>query len=199
MTAGTLRQTQAFFATRAAGWEERFPDDEPRYEQAIRELALRPGGRVLDVGCGTGRAIPFLRQAVGDSGLVVALDVTPEMLAEARQKGRGLLARLIQADGERSPFRHAAFDAVFAAGFLPHLDDPARGLRELARITHPGGRLAIFHPIGRATLAARHGGTPSDDDVVAPKRLRPLLSGTGWRLKSIDDGADRYLALALRV
>jgi hypothetical protein len=72
-------------------------------------------------------------------------------------------------------------------------------LLELARVTRTGGRLAIFHPIGRAALAARHGNVPSDDDVVAPNRLKPALEETGFRLILIDDGEDRYLALAERV
>jgi len=199
VTTKSLRETQAFFATRAAGWEERFPDDEPRYEQAVREFAPPAGGRVLDVGCGTGRAIPFLRRVIGPEGSLVAVDVTPEMLAEAQRRGRDQVAHLLQADGEAPPFRDASFDAILAAGFLPHLPDPERGLAELARIARPGARLAIFHPIGRATLAARHGGTPSDDEVIAPVRLRPLLAASGWHAESIDDGAERYLALAVRV
>ena len=195
----TLRETQAFFATRAAGWEDRFPGDEPSYEQAIQELAPPKGGRVLDAGCGTGRALPFLRNAAGPEGDAVALDATSEMLAEARRLGRDRLACLLVADGARLPFAAGAFDAIFAAGFVPHLSDPKAGLAELARVTRSGGRLAIFHPVGRAILAARHGGAPSDDDVVAPARLRVVLPAAGWAVESIDDGPDRYLALARRV
>lgn len=194
-----IREIQAFFATRAAGWEERFAADDAKFEQAIRELAPPLGGHVLDVGCGTGRAIPFLRRAVGSAGGVASLDATPEMLSEASKRGRDKLAGLVLADGERLPFRAGVFDAILAAGYVPHLADAAPGLLELARVTASGGRLAIFHPIGRATLAARHGRTPSDDDVTAPSRLAQLLPAAGWRLESIDDGADRYLALARRV
>jgi SAM-dependent methyltransferase len=195
----TIRETQAFFAVRAGGWETRFPGDEPRYAQAIRELAPPSGGRVLDAGCGTGRALPFLREAVGSRGEVMALDITPEMLAEAARLGRGRLARLLVGDGERLPFGAGVFDAIFAAGFVPHLANPEAALAELARVAASGGRLAIFHPIGRSTLAARHGGTPSDDDIVAPTRLRAVLPAAGWLVESIDDGAERYLALARRV
>jgi SAM-dependent methyltransferase len=192
-------EIQSFFAVRAAGWEDRFPDDDAKFEQAIRELGPPAGGRVLDVGCGTGRALPLLRQAIGVGGVVVGLDVTPEMLAEAKRRGRDRLASLVLADGERLPLRARAFDAVLAAGYVSHLADPVAGLRELAGVTTSGGRLAIFHPIGRAALAARHGGAPSDDDLVAPGRLGRLLADAGWRLESIDDGAERYLALARRV
>lgn len=194
-----IREVQAFFAARAAGWEKRFAEDDPKFEQAVRELGPPAGGRVLDVGCGTGRALPFLSKAVGPGGSVVGLDLTPEMLAEARRHQRDALASLLMADGERLPIAAATFDALLAAGYVPHLADPVAGLTELARVTAPGGLLAIFHPIGRATLAARHGQTPSDDDPIAPRRLAQLLPTAGWRLESIEDGADRYLALARRV
>jgi ubiquinone/menaquinone biosynthesis C-methylase UbiE len=142
MNAQAVRETQAFFALRAAGWEERFPDDDPRYEQAVRELRPAVGGRVLDAGCGSGRALPFLRRAVGPDGLLVGLDVTPEMLAEACRLGRHHLAGLVVADGELPPFRDRSFDAIFAAGFVSHVEEPQTGLAELARITAPGGRPA---------------------------------------------------------
>lgn len=194
----SLRETQAFFAARAVGWEERFPDDGPRYREAVLSLAPPLGARVLDAGSGTGRALPFLREAVGPAGGVVGLDVTPEMLAEARRLGRGDLASLLVADGARLPFRDGLFQAVFAAGFLPHLEAPEAGLAELARVAARGGRLAVFHPISRAALAARHGGVPSDNDLISPKRLPALLGAAGWRLDSIDDSDERYLALASR-
>ena len=194
----SLRETQAFFAVRASGWEERFPEDGPAYQQAVWELAPAAGARILDAGCGTGRALPLLRAAAGPTGHVVGLDITPEMLAEARRLGRQEAASLVRADGGQLPFGDGSFHAVFAAGFLPHLETAEGGLAELARITAPGGRLAIFHPIGRATLAARHGASYSDAGATSPKRLPGLLAEAGWQLESIDDADHRYLALATR-
>ncbi len=60
---------QEFFGARAADWDTRFPDDGPVYAAAVTELGLREGDRVLDAGCGTGRALPPLRDAVGPSGV----------------------------------------------------------------------------------------------------------------------------------
>jgi SAM-dependent methyltransferase len=193
-----LARTRAFFGPRAAGWEARFPDDGPAYRAAVAELGLGPGQTALDAGCGTGRALPLLRAAVGPAGVVLGLDLTPEMLATAAANGRATHAHLVMADAGRLPLPAASVDAVFAAGLLPHLPEPADGLRELARVTRPGGRLAVFHPVGRAALAARHGRVPSDDDLLAPPRLRPLLRRTGWAVGSVDDGPDRFLALATR-
>ncbi len=100
-----LSATRAFFGPRAAGWEDRFPADGPAYARAVAELGLAPGGVVLDVGCGTGRALSPLRVAVGPGGLVIGVDVTAEMLAEARRHGREAIATLVLGDGGRLPVR----------------------------------------------------------------------------------------------
>lgn len=193
-----LRETRAFFGPRAAGWDDRFPGDEPRFEAAIAALGPPEGGTVIDAGCGTGRALGLLRAAVGPRGRIVGLDATPEMLGQAAARHLQDGAALVLGDATRLPLPEASVDAVFAAGLLPHLPDPDAGLVELGRVTVREGRLAIFHPIGRAALRARHGRPPSDDDPLNPDRLGPLLAASGWRVISIDDGDDRYLALAER-
>ncbi|MEE1757492.1 class I SAM-dependent methyltransferase [Streptomyces sp. SP18CS02] len=189
---------QAFFGARAAGWDTRFPDDGPVFAAAVATLGLRPGDTVLDAGCGTGRALPALRDAVGPGGTVVGVDVTAEMLTAAARAGRGRDGALLLADVTRLPLRDGVFDVVFAAGLISHLPHPENDLRELARVTGSGGRLALFHPIGRAALAARHGRLITDDDLRAEQNLRPLLAGAGWRLVSYVDEDSRYLALAVR-
>jgi SAM-dependent methyltransferase len=190
-----LAVARQFFAVRAAGWEDRFPDDGPAYSQAIAALDLVSGGRVLDAACGTGRALPIMRSAVGSSGTVIGLDLTPEMLLEAARRGRG---ELVLGDVDHLPLPDGCLDAVFGAGLIPHLDDPDIGMTELARVTRPGGGLALFHPVGRAALAARHGRLPDPDDIRAEPAVRALLRRTGWVCNSVDDGPDRYLVTATR-
>ena len=193
-----LPESRAFFAVRAASWDTRFGDDLPAYADAVSEAELEPGGRIADVGCGTGRALPALRAAVGRHGTVLGLDVTPQMLEAARRARRDQHATLLVADARRLPFIDAGLDAIFAAGLVNHLPDAREGLTELARVTRPGGRLVIFHPSGRVALAARHGRTLRPDDPLDRSRLEPQLALSGWRLTHYDDALHRFLAVAQR-
>ena len=191
-------RTRAFFGPRAATWDTRFPDDGPSYARAVSDAAPRSGEAVLDLGCGTGRAFDPLRAAVGAPGLVVGLDLTPEMLDAATTAAHRTVTRLVLGDARRLPFPNGAFDAVFAAGLLPHLPDTMIGLAEIGRVVRPGGRLTLFHPIGRAALAARHERARRDDEPLDPRVLPALLSGAGWTSLRIVDDSDRYLAVAQR-
>ena len=191
-----LKRIREFFGPRALTWDERFPDDGPAFAAAVSALSLPMGGTALDVGCGTGRALASLRDAVGRSGVVVALDATPEMLAVAERAGRRHSAALVLADASRLPFRRHAFDGVLAAGLITHLADPLDGLRVLADVTRVGGHLALFHPIGRSVLAERHGHPLSTDDIRAPHNIVSALESTGWQLVEVDDTDRRYLAIA---
>jgi ubiquinone/menaquinone biosynthesis C-methylase UbiE len=154
---------------------------------------------VLDAGCGTGRALPPLRAAVGSRGTVLGADLTPEMISEAVRAGRHRSAHLLLADVRRLPLRGGSLDAVFAAGLVSHLAGPESGLRELARVVRPGGALALFHPVGRAALAERQGRELTADDLRAEPNIRALLTASGWRLTRLADDEDRYLALAMRM
>jgi ubiquinone/menaquinone biosynthesis C-methylase UbiE len=189
---------QEFFSARAADWDSRFPDDGPAYAAAVAELGLREGDRVLDAGCGTGRALPPLRAAVGPSGEVLGADLTPAMLEAAVRAGRDRDGQLLLADVAALPLRSRSLDAVFGAGLISHLPRPAENLRELARVVRPGGVLALFHPIGRAALAARQGRQITPQDLRAEPNLRPLLAGSGWQMTSYVDEDSRFLALAVR-
>jgi SAM-dependent methyltransferase len=192
-----LTETRAFFAARAATWDHKFGQDLPSYAAAIDQAAIPEGATVVDVGCGTGRAIGALRTAVGPHGAVIGIDLTPHMLTVACDS-TGPAARLLLADARHLPLADACVDAIFAAGLIQHLPDPAAGLAELARVTRPDGRLIVFHPSGRAALAARHGRTLREDEALNRSQLSRLLAATGWTLTDYDDPPDRFFALARR-
>lgn len=115
---------------------------------AVEALQLRPGGRVLDLGCGTGLDFPFLLDAVGPDGRIVGVDLSRAMLQRARERGTGPTGRigpvLVRADGGRLRFRTASFDAVLATYSLTTIPGWPRALQRLLDALRPGGRIAIL-------------------------------------------------------
>jgi phosphatidylethanolamine/phosphatidyl-N-methylethanolamine N-methyltransferase len=107
--------------------------------RSIELLSLRPGERVLLIGCGTGADLPFLPAEVR----VLATDLTPAMLRQARVHARpGVEFRVM--DGHALDLPDGSFDAAILHMVLEVIPDPARCLREAARVLRPDGRLAVF-------------------------------------------------------
>jgi ubiquinone/menaquinone biosynthesis C-methylase UbiE len=106
---------------------------------------LRPGMRLLDVGCGPGSITLGLAAAVAP-GEVVGLDLRPEPIAQARAAAAraGVTnARFEVGSAYALPFPDAAFDAAFAHQVLIHLREPGRALAEVRRVLRPGGVVGV--------------------------------------------------------
>lgn len=113
--------------------------------RARRRLFGRAHGRVLELGVGTGLNLTTYPSDVAVTGI----DISPRMLARARRRVRnlGLRADLAVADIEALPFPDASFDTVTAACVFCSVGDPVRGLREAARVAHPGGQVLLYEHV----------------------------------------------------
>jgi demethylmenaquinone methyltransferase / 2-methoxy-6-polyprenyl-1,4-benzoquinol methylase len=110
-----------------------------RWRRLAAESVVRPGDRVLDACCGTGDLALADRAAGGD---VVGVDFSERMLERARRKAPDV--EWVHADATDLPFEDGAFDAVTVGFGIRNLPDLESGLRELARVTRPGGRLGCL-------------------------------------------------------
>lgn len=183
-----LRGTQYKTDTNLAARQSIYAYQQPRIDLAARVLDLAAPGRsgtVVDVGCGNGMYLAELARR-GFAGRVLGVDLSLGMLAAARDRlaaprpagfaaaAHGLsgkhgpagptasLIALANADATTLPLRDGAADLAFAMHMLYHVPDPAVALRELRRVTRPGGRVVIvlngaghLHELRAAVAAAR--------------------------------------------
>jgi demethylmenaquinone methyltransferase/2-methoxy-6-polyprenyl-1,4-benzoquinol methylase len=111
-------------------------------ERAADLAALEPGGRALDVACGTGDLAVELARRVAPSGRVVGSDFSEAMLERARQKSTAV--EWEWANALELPYPDDGFDAATVGFGARNFSDLDRGLAEMARVVRPGGRVVVL-------------------------------------------------------
>jgi ubiquinone/menaquinone biosynthesis C-methylase UbiE len=111
----------------------------------LRFCDLQAGARVLDVGCGTGWHVRAASYVVGPTGRAVGVDLSEAMLVKAREQSaaRGVDVDLVQASAYSLPFADSNFDCCWTNGVTVVLDDPVQAIREMVRVTRPGGHICL--------------------------------------------------------
>ncbi len=198
----------------AATWWAAEVETDPAYgrdvDPLLRELMPVPAGRLLDLGCGTGRLL---------TAGAVGVDASVDLLQLAA-------GNVVAADIKSLPFDAASFDTAYAVLVLEHLEDPASVFGEVGRVVKPGGRfvMVLNHPIftapGSGPLLDTDGEVlwrvgaylrqGHSDEPAGPSSIRfhhrPLGSlmtvaaETGWLLERLEerpagDAADSLLAV----
>jgi SAM-dependent methyltransferase len=114
----------------------------PELRGLIANLALRPGMRILDAGCGTGEALDWLLDQVKPAGTVAGMDLAMAHVQVARQRASPQI-QVCQGDISNAPFAPASFDLIWCVNTINHLHDPVAGVKRLASTLGPGGRIAL--------------------------------------------------------
>lgn len=174
---------------------------------AIERLNLVTSERVLDVGCGCGQTLLQIADAVGPSGRVLGVDISPPMLGRARERvaGRPTIA-LALGDAQTYAFAPAAFDAVYSRFGVMFFDDHRAAFRNLHAAARPGGRLSFvcWQVLAKNPWAARpleavmrllpasampdmlREGRPGPFFMSDPALVRAILADAGWKDVSVE-------------
>ena len=174
---------------RADALERRFQGLRSRYPEYFamlsRALDLRPGQRVVDVGCGPGTYARFLAEEVGHNGQVIGVDLDRFLLSSGRELaiGEALHSRVyfVQGDARHLPLGESVADIIFCNTLLWTLPDPEQAVREMARVVKPGGLVCASDVDGGLWL--RHDEDPNYV-ALAEKAHQAFMAGVrkvyGW-------------------
>jgi len=164
--------------------------------------AVKPGERVLDIGCGCGTTTLAFADAAGPNGRVTGLDISAPMLGLARTRAAGRPIEFVQADASVHPFR-AEYDVATSRFGVMFFADPVAAFANIRKALKPGGRLAFLcwrampdnvwavvpFAAARDLLPAQPPPDPNAPGPFAfadPVRLRSILESAGFKAVRIE-------------
>jgi ubiquinone/menaquinone biosynthesis C-methylase UbiE len=193
-------QLQEYFDQLAPTWDEELtPERVKCLSKIVKELGIKPGDHVLDIGSGTGVLLPFLIADLGDEGKIVALDFSMEMLVQAQAKHFPPMVGLAQADVLAIPLADNSVDLAICNSAFPHFSDKVKALKEIARALRNNGRLVICHTMSRAMINQLHqfiGGAVANDLLPPEFQVREMIKQARLKITHFEDSPERYLVIA---
>jgi ubiquinone/menaquinone biosynthesis C-methylase UbiE len=193
-------QLQEYFDRLAPTWDKELTQERLKcLGNIVKELGIKPGYYVLDIGSGTGVLLPFLIADLGDEGKIVALDFSMEMLVQAQAKHFPPMVGLAQADVLAIPLADNSVDLAICNSAFPHFSDKVKALKEIARALRNNGRLVICHTMSRAMINQLHqsiGGAVANDLLPSEFQLREMIKQARLKITHFEDSPERYLVIA---
>ncbi|MBI2868478.1 MAG: class I SAM-dependent methyltransferase [Chloroflexi bacterium] len=160
------------------------------------------GPAVLEVGVGTGKNFPYYPPGVRVTGV----DISPKMLARARARARrlGIEVDLKQMDIQRLEFPDDRFDTVVSTFVFCSVPDPVQGLREVYRVTRPGGQVLLLEHVlssWKALAWLMNLVNPLVRRLMGPninRRTVGLVRASGLRIERVSDLSDIFKLIEAR-
>jgi len=182
------RKTEAIYLT---------PDVVAQRARVLELLALQPGERAVDLGCGPGLLALEMAKQVGAGGSVDGIDFSASMIALAQRRLADLpWARVRAGDVGQLPYADAAFDAAVCTQVYEYVADIEGALHELRRVLRPGGRALVMDTdwescVWRSSDDARMRRVIESWNTHCPhphlpRRLGPLLAAAGLEVTGIE-------------
>ena len=185
-----------FFEHYAPTWDQDRNEDAAKLHFLMQFLPLAQGSRVLDVGCGTGVLIPYLHEAVGDTGHIEGLDYSQAMLAQAKQKF-GLVPGVTFREENilKADLPQGAYDDIVCLNFYPHIRTHGHAFfKAMYGALRDGGTFAIMHDISKEQVNAIHQQSGQTVPLLPPVDvLATMLLSVGFTITAALDTAEYYL------
>jgi ubiquinone/menaquinone biosynthesis C-methylase UbiE len=199
-----MEKRKDFFDRHASSWDKDlgYEDGAARLEEVVKWFNLSQQDSVLDVGTGTGILLPFLREAIGPKGRLIAIDFSFKMLEKAKTRHFPGEKNIINASVAAIPFRSDQFDRVTCFSAFPHFPNKSWALLEMVRVLKSGGTLFIAHLHSVEEINQFHqavGGPVAHDFLPHPERIRSLMKESGLDEVSILNQPGKFFAQGKKI
>ena len=177
-------------------------------QQLYNLASLTSGSTVLDIGTGTGRLAFLAAQSVGQTGRVIGVDISPQMLEKAREKTQSLKlnnVEFILADAEHLNFPAQIFDCILCANTFPWMQNKARTLCLWHKFLKPEGTIVVHSPANSAytgicilrRVLFKYGiSMESTNRVGTNKKISRLFASAGFiKLKILSEQHGQYISV----
>lgn len=163
-----------------------------RLERIVASAEIVRGETVLDVGAGTGVLVPLIQRY--GPGRIYACDLSEAMLRQLRRHYDGV--ETILSDVRDLTLPDGSIDVVFINACYPNIVDKMGAFANIGRMTRPGGRMTISHPLGKKFIESLRESVPFPLDEFPEKSEAEALLGTyGFRVKKFIDEPELYILL----
>lgn len=145
-----------FFDTIAHRWDAITDHDSHKIRQLLSLLEIKENMQILDVGCGTGVLVPFLNEKLENTGKIIEIDTSEEMLKINKEKHDLPNLEFIWDDPTRPGFIIEKLDAVICYSMFPHFTDKTHAIERLITLLKDKGTLSILHSQSRNEINQLH-------------------------------------------
>lgn len=162
---------------------------------------IRAGARVIEPGCGSGRLTELIAERIGSSGELVALDISPKMLEQARIRIAGLSnVHVTLGSIEDTPLDCQSYDLALCHNVFPHFDDKRAALLKLVSTLKLSGKFIVSHFMDSSWVNSLHRKTNpavASDLLPDQENMTKLFDEVGMRIQEFSDDERGYLLKAV--
>ncbi|MCF7792012.1 MAG: methyltransferase domain-containing protein [Victivallales bacterium] len=160
------------------------------------------GSKIIEPGCGAGRLTEILASECGETGEIIAFDISSEMVKLATKRTKNYKnVKIYCSSAENYKYTPNYFDAVICHQAYPHFDNTEKATASLSKALKPGGRFIISHLIGISEIndVHRKSDTPVQNDIMPETNLiKKYFAKAGMAVNYIVDNEDMFIILAIK-
>ncbi len=196
-----MDKEHVFFENYAETWDRDRKENPEKLRFLMTMAHIQEGAAVLDVGCGTGVLLPYLREAAGPAGTVTALDYSRQMLDKARKKFGSLQGvAFVESDILKCLLPEQTYDVIICLNFYPHICEKRRDfIKKVRTLLKDGGSLVIMHDMGRHQVNSIYSDRKDSRPILPPvDMMSSILVGAGFSVAAALDGEDLYFIRVIK-